>query len=153
MIQMIDHHRAPVARGGNLYGQGAQKYVLEVTGRFLRNTELPIAFYYTDLENGEEHVPRPAAHVCMIGVLAKVRKGTSVRFDVDAIGCNGGKRYTGFADTISPTFKYFLSCGTPRKIEGERYKTSPDIVKEMMKIVPQYRAPARFLVFKRFDAL
>ena len=91
--------------------------------------------------------------MCIIGVLAKVRKGTSLRFDVDSIGCNGGKRYTSFSDTISPTFEYFLSCGIPGKIEGERKKKSPEIVKEMMKIVPLYQAPARFLVFKRFDAL
>jgi|SRR5208283_3139554 len=83
----------------------------------------------------------------------QARKGTSLRFDVDSIGCNGVKQYTGFSDTISPTFEYFLFCGIPGKIKGERYKKSSDIVKEMMKIVPQYRAPARFLVFKRFDAL
>jgi Uncharacterised ArCR, COG2043 len=76
--------------------------------------------------------------MCMIGVLAKVRKGTSLRFDVDSTSRNGCKRYTGFYDTISPTFKSCLSCGIPGKIEGERYKKSPDIVKEMMDSVPQY---------------
>lgn len=115
--------------------------------------ELPIAFYYADLEDRAERVPQPSAHMCMIGVLAKVRKGTSLRFDVDSIGCTGGKRYTGFSDALSPSFEYFLSCGIPGKLEGERYKKSPDLVREMMKIVPQYKAPARFIIFKRFDAL
>ncbi len=80
----------------------------------------------------------------MIGVLARVRKGASLSFDVDSIGCGGGKRYTGFTQDISPTFEYFLSCGIPGKLEGERYKKSPELVKEMLKIVPQ---------IKRFDML
>jgi hypothetical protein len=80
----------------------------------------------------------------MIGVLAKVRKGASLSFDVDSIGCGGGKRYTGFTQDISPTFEYFLSCGIPGKLEGERYKKSLELVKEMLKIVPQ---------IKRFDML
>jgi len=80
----------------------------------------------------------------MIGVLARVRKGASLSFDVDSIGCGGGKRYTGFTQDISPTFEYFLSCGIPGKLEGERYKKSLELVKEMLKIVPQ---------IKRFDML
>lgn len=120
---------------------------------FFNNAELPLAFYYTDEEDCAEPVPPPAAHMCMIGVLAKGRKGTSLRFDIDSIGCGGGKRYSGFTNTISPTFEHFLSCGIPGKIEGERYKKSPETVREWMKLVPPYKAPARFLVFKRFDAL
>jgi Uncharacterised ArCR, COG2043 len=120
---------------------------------FFNNAELPLAFYYKDEEDCTEQVPPPTAHMCMIGVLAKARKGTSLCFDIDSIGCGGGKRYSGFTNTISPTFEHFLSCGIPGKIEGERYKKSPEIVRELMKLVPQYKAPARFLVFKRFDAL
>jgi hypothetical protein len=56
----------------------------------------------------------------MIGVLARVRKGSSLKFGVDSIGCAGGRRYTGFTQDISPTFEHFLSCGIPGKIEGER---------------------------------
>ncbi len=41
----------------------------------------------------------------------------------------------------------------PGKLEGERYKKSPEIVKELMKIVPKFKAPARQIVFKRFDKL
>ncbi len=119
---------------------------------YFGSAELPLAFYYTDNED-VERVATPSSHMCMIGVLAKARKGASLRFDVDSIGCAGGKRYSGFRQEISPTFEYFLSCGMPGKFEGERYKKTPEIVRDMLNVSPTFTAPARFIVFKRFDLL
>ncbi len=121
--------------------------------KYFGNAELPLAFYYTDREDGVERVTTPSAHMCMIGVLARARKGMSLRFDADSIGCSGGKRYCGFKQEISPSFEYFLSCGLPGKFEGERYKKTPEIVREMLKIAPRFTAPAKYIVFKRFDKL
>jgi hypothetical protein len=70
---------------------------------------------------------------CIIGALAKVREGQAFAFSVDTVGCPGGKRYLGFAENLMPDFEYFLSCGIPGKMEGERYKKSPEMVKEYMK--------------------
>jgi len=126
---------------------------VESWNKYFNSAELPISFYYTDREDAAERVATPAAHMCMIGVLARVRKGASLVFDADSIGCGGGKRYTGFTEEIGPAFEYFLSCGIPGKLEGERYKKSPRLVREMMKIAPQFKAPARSIVFKRFDML
>ncbi len=126
---------------------------IESWNRHFGGAELPIVFYYTDREDRAERVPTPSAHQCMIGVLARVRKGASLCFDVDSIGCAGGKRYSGFKGEMRPGFEYFLSCGMPDRFEGERYKKSPEIVREMLKISPQFKAPSRFIVFKRFDAL
>ena len=58
-----------------------------------------------------------------------------------------------FAMTEKPDFEYFLSCGIPGKVEGERYKKSPEMVKEIMKQMPEFKAPARYIVFKRWDRL
>jgi uncharacterized protein (DUF169 family) len=126
---------------------------LELWSRYFDNAELPIIYYYTDQEDRADCVSPPSAHQCMIGMLARVRKGTSLCFEADSIGCAGGRRYTGFSSEISPTFEYFLSCGMPGKFEGERYKKSPELVREMMKIAPRFDAPARSIVFKRFDAI
>ncbi len=52
-----------------------------------------------------------------------------------------------------PNFEYFLSCGIPRKLEGERYEKSPEIVRELIKNSPHFNAPARFIIFKRWDML
>jgi uncharacterized protein (DUF169 family) len=120
---------------------------------YFGRAELPICFYYTDQE-GRADMARPAkGHQCFIGALAKVRKGQSLCFDVNAIGCFGGKRYVGFSEKIMPRFEYFLSCGIPGRLEGERYKKSPEMVKEMMKYMPEFKAPGRFIVFKRWDML
>jgi len=50
-------------------------------------------------------------------------------------------------------FEYFLSCGIPGELEGERYKKSPQIVKELLAKQPVFKAPARYIVFKRWDML
>jgi uncharacterized protein (DUF169 family) len=115
--------------------------------------ELPITFYYTDRDEDVKRVKPPSGHQCLIGMLAKIRGGESLRFDADAIGCGGGKRYTGFTEEMRPNFEYFLSCGIPGEMEGERYKKTPELVLEAMKTMPPFKAPARFILFKRWDRL
>jgi uncharacterized protein (DUF169 family) len=87
--------------------------------------------------------------------MAKIRQGESLAFDVDAVGCPGGKRYLGFTPELPmPNFEYFLSCGIPGKMEGERYKKTPEMVKEYMKKhAPAVKAPGKYIVFKRWDKL
>jgi uncharacterized protein (DUF169 family) len=121
--------------------------------KYFNGAELPIAFYYSHEAGNAEIVTPPSGHQCFIGVLSKVRRGTSLCFDVNSIGCGGGKRYLGFTHEIMPDFEYFLSCGIPGKLEGERYKKTPELVKESMKKLPEFKAPARFIVFKRWDKL
>jgi len=115
--------------------------------------ELPITFYYTD-DEGHAALAKPGElNRCIIGALAEVRKGRSFTFNPESIGCAGGKRYTGYVTQMAPNFEYFLSCGIPGKVVGERYKKSPELVKEAMKHMPDFKAPARFMVFKRWDNL
>jgi uncharacterized protein (DUF169 family) len=121
--------------------------------KYFNNAELPITFYYSD--SGEQaELARPGSvSRCVIGALVEVRKGRSFSFNADSIECFGGKRYLGFAERLSPDFEYFLSCGIPGKMEGERYKKSPELVKEIMRSWPSLRAPQPFVVFKRWDKL
>jgi hypothetical protein len=121
--------------------------------RYFNDAELPIAFYYTDKEARVEPVKPGSLPRCIISALTHVREGKSLSFDADSIGCFGGKRYLGFADKIMPNFEYFLSCGIPGKLEGERYKKSPELVKDFMKYAHTFKAPGRFIVFKRWDML
>ncbi len=122
--------------------------------KYFNDAELPITFYYTDEEGHAEAVKPGSVPRCVIGALAKAQEGQPLCFDADAVGCPGGKRYLGFAEEIMPDFEYFLSCGIPGKLEGERYKKTPEIVKEYMaKHSPVMKAPGRFIVFKRWDKL
>ena len=126
---------------------------IEYWEKYFTGAELPIAFYYTDREGVAEKVSASPGHQCVIAVLARVRRGQSLCFEGDSLGCAGGKRYFGFAEELRPGFEFFLSTGIPGKMEGERYKKSPELVRELMKKMPVFTAPARSLIFKRWDKL
>jgi uncharacterized protein (DUF169 family) len=121
--------------------------------KYFPGADLPITFYYTDEAPSADRVQPPGGHRCIFADLVKVRTGQSLCFDAQAIGCFGGKRYTGFSDKLMPNFEYFLSCGIPGQLEGERYKKTPEIVKSLMEKAPTLKAPHQFVVFKRWDKL
>jgi len=122
--------------------------------KYFEGADLPIAFFYTDHEDQIELVQAPkAAHQCIIGVLTRVFKGHPLRFGAGSFGCGGAKRYLGYEKEMRPNFEYFLSCGIEGEMEGERYKKSPEIVRQIMQDAPWYAAPGKYIIFKRWDAL
>ncbi len=121
--------------------------------KYFPSSPLPICFYYTNDTDRHRPLPPPKGHVCLIGQLARVRKGETLAMNVDSLGCFGGKRYLGFSTETMPNFEYFLSCGIEGKLEGERYKKTPQVVLETFKHQPEFRAPAKMIVFKRWDKL
>jgi uncharacterized protein (DUF169 family) len=121
--------------------------------KFVPTADLPFAFYYTNESKSLLAASAPSTRRCLLCDLAKVRSGQSVCFDIDSVGCPGGRRYLGFSQEVMPNFEYFLSTGIPGSLEGERYKKSPDLVKEAMAHAPRFKAPGRFVVFKRWDML
>ncbi|MGP8080359.1 MAG: DUF169 domain-containing protein [Dehalococcoidales bacterium] len=119
--------------------------------KYFNNAELPITFYFTDDDTrpkpaGNESLPR-----CVIGGLASVRAGKSLYFDAESLKC--GKRFLGFSQEIRPNFNYFLSCGIPNKVSGERYVKTPEMVQEIFDNTPSLIAPGKYIVFKRWDKL
>ena len=120
--------------------------------QYFTGAELPIVFFYTD-QRGQAEVPAAEGHHCLICELARVRKGTPLQFDLDAVPCGGGKHYLGFTPSLRPGFEHFLSCGIPGEMEGERYKQSPELVQALMARMPAFEAPASTIVFKRWDQL
>ena len=126
---------------------------LAVWEKYFDGTELPIVFYYANEAPEVELVKPTPGYRCIMADLSKVRMGSSICFDTDSFGCFGGKRYLGFSQEVMPNFEYFLSCGIAGKLEGERYKKTPELVKEIMKNAPKFKAPGRYIVFKRWDTL
>jgi uncharacterized protein (DUF169 family) len=120
---------------------------------YFNNAEMPITFYYTDEERSSEVAKPGSIPRCIIGALIPVREGKSQVLDIDAISCTGGKKYCGFTDRVRENFEYFLSYGIPDKVRGERYVKTPEMVKEIMEQSPTFKAPGRFIVFKRWDRL
>lgn len=121
--------------------------------KYFPGADLPITFYFTDQENLGEYVSPPKKHRCFICDLAEVRKGSSLLFDIHSLGCSGARRYLGFDQNLMPHFEYFLSCGKAGIVEGERYKKTPELVKEFMKNQTPFQAPAKYALFKRWDHL
>ena len=131
--------------------QKFKKTFTDLWRKYFAGAELPIVFYYSDGGDGALPVAPGSVNRCLVANLVRVRQGQALRFAADAIGCPGGKRYTGFSDVIRPGFEYFLSCGIPGEMEGERYKKSPELVREVMARSPKFQAPAGSIVFKRWD--
>lgn len=121
--------------------------------KYFAGADLPITFYYTDDEGCAQKASAPVGHRCILGPLARVRKGESLCFDSEAAGCGGARRYLGFSDEIGPDFPFFLSYGIAGKVEGERYKRSPELVEKFLQHSTLFKAPGRFIVFKRWDSL
>ena len=59
--------------------------------KYFNGAELPVTFYYTDEEDRAEQVKPGTGPRCIIGALAKVRKGRPLSFNADSVLCPGGK--------------------------------------------------------------
>jgi len=126
---------------------------IEKWSRYFGDAELPVTFYYSEESGGADVVPVSKAWKCIIGELVKVRRGTSLCFNNEAIGCNGGRRFSGLSNAVSPDFRYFLSCGIPGKLEGERYKKTPEIVDKWSGSHIDTGVIGKNIIFKRWDKL
>lgn len=121
---------------------------------YFRLAELPIVFYYHKEIIDATPVTRAKGRSCLICELVKVRKGESLAYQGEAITCAGARRYLGFAETIRPNFEYFLSCGIPGEMEGERYIRTPEMVLELQKHQQSIKdAKGNYIIFKRWDML
>ena len=121
--------------------------------KYFAGAGLPISFFYSDEASEDDIRDSKNEHRCLICNLNRVRQGHTLVYNSEIPGCPGGQRYTGFSQTLRPNFEYFLSCGIPGEMEGERYKKSPGLVKEFLKNNPPFEAPAKYLIFKRWDKL
>ena len=120
---------------------------------YFPGSSLPIVFFYTG-ETGEVELASPPEGTnCLICHLQAVREGKSLAFHKDNLRCGGARRSLGFSPQMGPNFKYFLSCGLPGEVEGERYKQSPELVEAYLKNQKTLEAPEEYIVFKRWDAL
>ena len=113
--------------------------------------ESPLGVYYTN-DKPKGVTPKTGIHLCMIGLLKKARKkGKTVYFDKSHFGCAGGGYYMGLLESPRPNIEYFLSCGIPGQMEGERYIKMPELAREYFGRMKPRPAPATYCVFKPID--
>lgn len=117
--------------------------------------ESPLGVYYThDRPDGKtlKSGMDPGAHLCMIGLLKRARHhGETVYFDREHYGCFGGAYYMGFFESPRPGIEYFLSCGIPGQMEGERYIKTPELARAFFLKMKPRPAPAPYCVFKPIE--
>jgi hypothetical protein len=130
-----------------------KQHFIEQWQKYFPVAELPIIWYYTDQIQDPALIAAGNDGYCLISKLSRVRDGQSLVYQAKTTGCLGGRRYTGFSPKLRPNFEYFLSCGIPGQLEGERYKKSPELVTQLMAEHPPFNAPGQYLVFKRWDML
>jgi hypothetical protein len=121
--------------------------------KYFSSAELPMTYFYTDHPRQDDLDASQVVDRCLIANFKRVRQGFPFVYDAHTKGCSGGKRYTGFSHNLRPHFEYFLSCGIPGELEGERYKRDPALVEQYLLQHPPFDAPAKYLVFKRWDKL
>ncbi|MFZ5981604.1 MAG: DUF169 domain-containing protein [Candidatus Zixiibacteriota bacterium] len=127
---------------------------IEQWNKYFPGGDLPLAFFYND-DPGEITVAPPIGKdwQCFICQLGQVRRGNSVAFNNESIGCGGAKRSLGFDPGATPHIELFLSCGLKGHVEGIRYKKTPKLVEQIMAAQPPFKAPGRYIMIKRWDRL
>ena len=114
--------------------------------------EHPLAAFYSNEKPGAGLSPKEQGHVCMFALLRRARqKGETVYFDAEHVGCFGGGYYMGFQATARQNIEYFLSCGIPGEMEGERYIKNPETAREYFASVQPRKAPGRYCIFKSLN--
>jgi hypothetical protein len=121
--------------------------------KYFGDAELPIAIFFSHVDAQGAATPKGSGP-CIVNMLPLVRNGQTLSFSAESRICGGARRYLGFTTGVDmPNFEHFLSYGIPGKLEGERYKKSPELVRESAKFSPSFKALKKFIVFKRWDKL
>lgn len=102
---------------------------------------LPLVFWYSD---APVNLPEKT-NGCFFKKIPDVIKGQTVSFDENAIGCGGGKYYTGFTE-LPERILNFVSL-------KEKYKETPEKVKEFLDELNLQPAPKKYLNFARIDKI
>ena len=117
-------------------------------------SEHPLGMFYSDAEPAHGIRPKGGGRECLIALLKRARHhGEVVYFDENHIGCPGGAYYMGFRAMSMPKIEYFLSCGIPGEMEGERYIKTPGGARKYFASTKPRKAPAKYGIFKSFDKL
>lgn len=132
-----------------------KQHFLNRWGNYFPGADLPITLSYTDDISPSESDAATAGEGshCLVCDLTSVCRGETRIFRRETIRCGGARRYLGFETDMRPDFPYFLSCGIPGEMEGERYKRSPELVRRYLENQPLFEAPGRGVMFKRWDSL
>lgn len=118
-----------------------RQFVEQYTEYFGDAAPLPIAVIYTDSPLGVlRQIPG-----CMFKQIHRVCKGETVTFCADNLVCGGGRFYSGFAPAPKGVFNFVSLC--------EKYKASPEVAEQSIRMIDVQAATKPYLNFIRIDRL
>lgn len=126
---------------------------IRLYGRYFPGEPLPVTFEITTEIRTVQKAKPADIWRCFVCDLARVRKGTDLAFNAESISCRGGQRYCGYNAHKPPEFGFFLSYGIEGKVEGERYKKTPEIADIWQDMIEPVPSSGRYLLFRRWDHL
>ena len=118
-----------------------KKFIENYREAFGEAAELPIVFWYSDENIGQTE----KIGGCFFKGIREVRNGVVLSLNAEVIGCGGGKFYTGFTPM-------------PEHVPGfvslkEKYKKTPEMVKEFIDELGVPTAEKKYLHFARLDCV
>lgn len=116
-----------------------QEFIQNYREAFGNKAPLPLLFSYSDTPIA----PTERIGGCFFKGLNEARNGTPVSLSADVIGCGGGKLYTGFSD-MPERVPAFVSL-------KEKYKKTPEMVKDYVEALQIRRSEKPYLNFIRID--
>ena len=116
-----------------------QDFIKNYREAFGSKASLPLLFGYSD----RPIAPTTKIGGCFFKGLNEARDGMPVSLSAEVIGCGGGKLYTGFADMPERVPK-FVSL-------TEKYKKTPEMVKDFIDALQIKRTDKPYLNFFRID--
>lgn len=117
-------------------------------------TEQPLGIFYSDQKPAEGITLQGRGHVCIFALLNRARQlGQTAYFDENHTGCDGGAYYLGFRPSPRPKIEYFLSCGIPGEMEGERYVKTPELARKYFSSTQPRVAAGKFCLFKPLNKM
>ena len=118
-----------------------RQFIELYTAYFGENAPLPIAVIYTDSPLGElRQIPG-----CLFKQIHRAYNGEPVTFCADNLACGGGRFYAGFAPAPKCVFNFVSLC--------EKYKASPEIAEQSIRMIDVHPALKSYLNFIRIDRL
>lgn len=118
-----------------------RQFIEQYTEYFGDAAPLPIAIIYTDSPLGElRQIPG-----CMFKQIHRAYKGEAVTFSAENLACGGGRFYSGFTSAPKGVFNFVSLC--------EKYKVSPEIAEQSIRMIDVHPAVKPYLNFIRVDCL
>lgn len=92
---------------------------------------------------------------CLVPEIFASSKSGSYAVTADLCACPGGSVYLGYQKDLLPGFEYFLSTGHPDVMGGrcERFKKSPQIVKQWMENMQPIEPVGEVTVFQALEEI